>query len=110
MSVSLFQHLHEGLLITDADLRALDVNPAYTQITGVPRDELLGTVPSLLRPDPADPLARQQRAAMWAGLRDHGKLARRTAGTPAQRRVLHPAGHHLHRARAGAATCATTCW
>ncbi len=72
MSLSLFQHLHEGLLITDADLRALDVNPAYTQILGVPRDELLGTVPSMLRPTPADPVARQQRAAMWAGLRDHG--------------------------------------
>ena len=72
MSVSLFQHLHEGLLITDADLRALDANPAYTQILGVPRDELLGTVPSLLRPAPADPVARQQRAAMWAGLRDNG--------------------------------------
>ena len=72
MSVSLFQHLHEGLLITDPDLRALDVNPAYTQILGVPRDELLGTVPSLLRPDPSDPVARQQRAAMWAGLRDTG--------------------------------------
>jgi diguanylate cyclase (GGDEF)-like protein/PAS domain S-box-containing protein len=72
MSVSLFQHLHEGLLITDADLHALDVNPAYTQITGVPREELLGTVPSLLRPTPADPVARQQRAAMWAGLRDQG--------------------------------------
>ena len=72
MSVSLFQHLHEGLLITDADLRALDVNPAYTQILGVPRDEVLGTVPSLLRPTPADPVARQQRAAMWAGLRDSG--------------------------------------
>jgi diguanylate cyclase (GGDEF)-like protein/PAS domain S-box-containing protein len=72
MSVSLFQHLHEGLLITDPDLRALDVNPAYTQIVGVPRDELLNTVPSLLRPDPADPVARQQRAAMWAGLRDTG--------------------------------------
>ena len=27
MSVSLFQHLHEGLLITDAELRALDANP-----------------------------------------------------------------------------------
>ncbi len=85
MSVSLFQHLHEGLLITDADLHALDVNPAYTQITGVPRDELLGTVPSLLRPDPADPLARQQRASMWAGLRDHGSwrgelLERRRSG------------------------------
>ena len=72
MSVSLFQHLHEGLLITDPDLRALDVNPAYTQILGVPREELLGTVPSLLRPTPADPVARQQRAAMWASLRDNG--------------------------------------
>jgi diguanylate cyclase (GGDEF)-like protein/PAS domain S-box-containing protein len=85
MSVSLFQHLHEGLLITDPDLRALDVNPAYTQILGVPRDELLGTVPSLLRPTPADPVARQQRAAMWAGLRDSGSwrgelLERRRSG------------------------------
>ncbi len=87
MSVSLFQHLHEGLLITDADLRALDANPAYTQILGVPRDELLGTVPSLLRPEPADPVARQQRAAMWASLRDQGSwrgelLERRRNGEP----------------------------
>ena len=73
LSASLFQHLHEGLLVTDADLRALDVNPAYTQILGVPRDELLGTVPSLLRPAPADPLARQQRAAMWSSLRATGR-------------------------------------
>ena len=72
MSVSLFQHLHEGLLITDADLHALDVNPAYSHILGVPRDEVLGTVPSLLRPTPADPVARQQRAAMWAALRNTG--------------------------------------
>ncbi|MDP3138635.1 MAG: diguanylate cyclase, partial [Burkholderiaceae bacterium] len=72
MSVSLFQHLHEGLLITVPVLHALDVNPAYTQILGVPREEVLGTVPSLLRPDPADPVARQQRAAMWGGLRDTG--------------------------------------
>lgn len=72
MSASLFQHLHEGLLITDPELHVLDANPAYTQILGVPRDELLGTVPSLLRPTPADPVARQQRAAMWASLRDQG--------------------------------------
>ena len=72
MSVSLFQHLHEGLLITDAALRALDVNSAYMQILGVSRSEVLGTVPSLLRPSPSDPLARQQRAAMWASLRDSG--------------------------------------
>ncbi len=72
MSAALFQHLHEGLLVTDADLHALDVNPAYCQILGVTRDELIGTVPSLLRPTPADPIARQQRAAMWASLRDTG--------------------------------------
>jgi len=72
MSVSLFQHLHEGLLITDADLRVLDVNAAYLQILGVTREEIMGTVPSLLRPAPSDPVARQQRATMWATLRDAG--------------------------------------
>jgi len=72
LSGSLFQHLHEGLLITDGELRVLDANPAYTHILGVPRAELLGSVPSLLRQSPADPLARQQRAAMWAGLRAAG--------------------------------------
>ena len=72
MSVSLFQHLHEGLLITDADLRALDANPAYTQILGVSRERLIGTVPSLLQPTPDNALAREQRAAMWAGLANHG--------------------------------------
>ncbi len=85
LSVSLFQHLHEGLLITDAELRVLDANPAYAQILGVTRAEMLGTVPSLLRPTPADPLARQQRAAMWAALRSTGTwrgelLERRRSG------------------------------
>ncbi len=85
LSASLFQHLHEGLLITDAELHALDVNPAYVQILGVTREELIGSVPALLRPLPADPLARQQRAAMWAALREHGTwrgelLARRRGG------------------------------
>ncbi|MDP2005048.1 MAG: EAL domain-containing protein [Rubrivivax sp.] len=72
MSAALFQHLHEGLLITDPELRVLDVNPAYTQILGVPREELLGRIPSLLRTDSVDPLSRQQRAAMWASLSEHG--------------------------------------
>jgi diguanylate cyclase (GGDEF)-like protein/PAS domain S-box-containing protein len=72
LSASLFQHLHEGLLITDAELRVLDANPAYTSILGVGRDEMLGSVPSLLRPSPADPLARQQRATMWSALRSSG--------------------------------------
>jgi diguanylate cyclase (GGDEF)-like protein/PAS domain S-box-containing protein len=72
LSVSLFEHLHEGLLIADAELKVLDANAAYCQILGVPLAELLGAVPSLLRPS-GDPLARQQRAAMWAGLQTLGR-------------------------------------
>ena len=73
LSSSLFQHLHEGLLIADAELRVLDVNPAYTQILGQTRHELLGSVPSMLRPSPADPLVRQQRLLMWSSLRSTGR-------------------------------------
>jgi diguanylate cyclase (GGDEF)-like protein/PAS domain S-box-containing protein len=72
LSASLFQHLHEGLLITDAELRVLDVNPTYSQITGLARADLLGRVPALLQPAPADTLARTQQAAMWASLRATG--------------------------------------
>ncbi len=73
LSVSLFEHLHEGLLVADADLRVLDANPAYTEILDLSLAELIGHVPSLLQPNPVDPLARQQRAAMWAGLRQDGR-------------------------------------
>ena len=73
LSSSLFQHLHEGLLIADADLRVLDVNPAYTQILGATRQELVGSVPSMLRPSPPDPLVRQQRLLMWSALRSTGR-------------------------------------
>ena len=87
MSLNLFQHLHEGLLVTDAEMRTLDVNPAYGEILGTTREEMLGRVPSLLRPDPADPLAREQRVAMWASLREQGRwrgelLERRGDGQP----------------------------
>ena len=73
LSSSLFQHLHEGLLIADAELRVLDVNPAYLEILGGDRENLLGTVPSMLRPSPADPLVRQQRQRMWDALRSAGR-------------------------------------
>jgi len=73
LSSNLFLHLHEGLLIADADLRVLDVNPAYTQILGGSRQELIGSVPPMLRPSTADPLVRQQRLLMWSSLRSTGR-------------------------------------
>jgi diguanylate cyclase (GGDEF)-like protein/PAS domain S-box-containing protein len=45
----MFQHLHEGLIVTDAAYRVTDVNPTYCDITGYTRDETLGTVPAMLR-------------------------------------------------------------
>jgi len=72
LSSSVFMHLHEGLVVTDADLRVLDANPSYSRIVGIPRDELIGSVPSLLRPTLADGLNRPQQASLWAALRSSG--------------------------------------
>ncbi len=87
LSSNLFMHLHEGLLITDAEFRVLDANPTYSRITGVPREDLLGTVPSLLHPVAPDALARQQQASLWAALRSSGQwvgelVERRRGGDP----------------------------
>ena len=51
LSTNLVQHLHEGLVITDAQCRILHVNPAYMRITGMAREELIGSVPALLQPE-----------------------------------------------------------
>ena len=73
LAASLFEHLHEGLLITDPQLRVLDANPAFTQITGHGRDEMIGTVPALLRPaSPAPSVISEQRLAMLASVKASG--------------------------------------
>ncbi|MEJ6005430.1 EAL domain-containing protein [Paucibacter sp. AS339] len=51
MSVSLFQHLQEGLLVTDTDFRVLDANPSYCQMMGSSREQLVGHNLPALAPD-----------------------------------------------------------
>jgi diguanylate cyclase (GGDEF)-like protein/PAS domain S-box-containing protein len=91
LSASVFVHLHEGLVVTDADLQVLDVNPAYCRIVGIPRDELIGTVPALLRAGTGEGqpelLQRPQQASLFAALRSHGHwmgevVERRRNGEP----------------------------
>ncbi len=87
LSANVFMHLHEGLVVTDADLQVLDANPTYCRIVGIPREELLGTVPALLRPGLADGLHRPQQASLFAALRSHGNwvgevVERRRNGEP----------------------------
>jgi diguanylate cyclase (GGDEF)-like protein/PAS domain S-box-containing protein len=98
LSSNLFMNLHEGLVVTDAWLRVLDANPAYSRITGVPRDELIGTVPDLLRSPAADPVARTQQASLWTALRTQGSWAgdvvdRRRNGEPC---ALHLTASAVH--------------
>ena len=95
LSVSLFQHLHEGLLITDSELRVLDANPAYTQILGVTRADMLGSVPSLLRPHARRPVGTAATRRDVGRPARNGRLAWRAARASTHRRDLFAAGHHL---------------
>ena len=47
-AASVFQHASDAIMITDGDARIVDVNGAFTRITGYTRDEVLGRNPNLL--------------------------------------------------------------
>jgi len=72
LSSLVFQHLHEGLVITDHTLQILEANPAYCQIMGQPRERLIGTVPQMLDPAQSAADARQAQMALWQALRTQG--------------------------------------
>jgi diguanylate cyclase (GGDEF)-like protein/PAS domain S-box-containing protein len=48
LALTVFQHAREGIMITDADAVILEVNEAFTRITGYTREEAVGQKPSLL--------------------------------------------------------------
>jgi diguanylate cyclase (GGDEF)-like protein/PAS domain S-box-containing protein len=68
-SAEVFEHANDGIMITDADAHVLDVNAAFTRITGYSRAEVLGRTPSLLRSGRHDQAFYQ---AMRADLREKG--------------------------------------
>ena len=69
LSATVFTHAREGITITDADARILDVNTAFTQITGYERDEVLGQNPRILNSGRQPP---GYYAEMWQSLLDKG--------------------------------------
>jgi diguanylate cyclase (GGDEF)-like protein/PAS domain S-box-containing protein len=60
----------EGMLMTDADNHIVDINPAFSRLTGYSRDDAVGKTPAMLR-------SGRQSAdfykAMWASLNTTGK-------------------------------------
>ena len=69
LAASVFACAREGIIITDAKATILDVNQAFTRITGYSRVEVIGQKPRILKSD------RQDSAfydGMWFELTAHG--------------------------------------
>ena len=62
---SVFTYAREGIVITDAQNAIVDVNQAFSEITGYQREEVLGKNPALLKSEHQSP---GFYSAMWAEL------------------------------------------
>jgi diguanylate cyclase (GGDEF)-like protein/PAS domain S-box-containing protein len=49
LSASVFEHTHDGIFITDSNKQIIEVNPAFTELTGYSREEALGRTPQQLK-------------------------------------------------------------
>ncbi len=49
LAATVFTHANEGILITTPDSRIVDVNDAFTAITGYSKDEVIGKTPKILK-------------------------------------------------------------
>lgn len=69
ITASVFETTQEAIIITDSDNRIIDVNPAFTRITGYGHEEVMGRDPKILSS------GRQDKAfyvEMWKALGETG--------------------------------------
>ncbi|GAB2587214.1 sensor domain-containing phosphodiesterase [Nitrincola alkalisediminis] len=64
-AASVFQHANEGIMITESDGTIVDVNEAFTRITGYTADEAIGQNPRILKSGKQDKAAYE---TMWKAL------------------------------------------
>lgn len=69
LAASVFRHSHQGIIITDADGVILDVNPAFTRVTGYTQADVAGKTPRVLSSGRHD---RAWYARMWQRLGEEG--------------------------------------
>lgn len=69
ITASVFDNSQEAILITDAHNNIVDVNPAFTTITGYSRDEVLGKNPKLLS---SGHQGKSFYEALWSSLQENG--------------------------------------
>ncbi len=77
LNAQVFESASEGILIMDADMRVIDVNPAYSIITGYRPEEILGETAAFCRNDFEGP---DFVARMAATLARHGNWQREIWG------------------------------
>ncbi|MBI2748448.1 MAG: EAL domain-containing protein [Burkholderiales bacterium] len=69
LAANVFNHAREGIVITAADGGIIDINQAFTRITGYARDEVLGKNPRILN---SGRQGDDYYAAMWRELQENG--------------------------------------
>ena len=73
LSASVFSNALEGIMVTDAEGRIVDVNPSFVRLTGYTVEEVLGRMPSVLKSDRHDEdfyrdmWVQLQRQGHWSG-------------------------------------------
>ena len=66
---SVFTHAREGIVITDAECNIIEVNDAFSRISGYDREELLGRNPRMLQ---SGKQTKEFYVAMWRELVENG--------------------------------------
>ncbi|MDP2369659.1 EAL domain-containing protein [Rhodoferax sp.] len=69
LAASVFTHAREAILITSLDGTIVDVNEAFSRITGYSRDEVLGKNPRILS---SGRQGKEYYASMWRNLAEQG--------------------------------------
>ncbi|TPQ24815.1 EAL domain-containing protein [Methylomonas koyamae] len=69
LSARVFSDAHEGIMITDVDALIIDVNTAFSEITGYSRDEAIGRNPRFLK---SGRQSNEFYAQMWQTLSQNG--------------------------------------
>ncbi|GIC75588.1 EAL domain-containing protein [Moritella sp. F3] len=69
LSSRVFSETNEGLMITDATGKIIDINPAFTRVTGYSLDEVSGQTPSILSSNKQSPSFFTE---MWQSLLKQG--------------------------------------
>ncbi|MEW5992833.1 MAG: EAL domain-containing protein [Candidatus Zixiibacteriota bacterium] len=69
LAASVFDHAHEGIIITDPNERILEVNRTFTELTGYSHDEAVGQTPRLLK---SGRQSREFYVELWDKLKRDG--------------------------------------